>query len=59
MLAAVLKPIRLAILKAAIRIIERAGLAVVQVRRGENAVYLVGRNGEYVHFDKVEKGKRR
>ena len=51
----ILKPIRLAILKAAIRTIERAGLAVVQVKRGDDAVYLIARNGQYVRFDKVKK----
>ena len=55
---AILKPIRLAMLKLAIRTIERAGLAVVQVRHADNAVYLVSRNGEYVRFDKVKKGAR-
>lgn len=55
---AILKPIRLAMLKPAIRTIERAGLAVVQVRHADNAVYLVSRNGEYVRFDKVKKGAR-
>lgn len=55
MLAAILKRIRLALLKRAIRRVERAGLAVVQVRRADSAVYLVSRNGEYVRFDRVKK----
>lgn len=49
-----LKPIRLAILKLAIRVIERAGLAVVQVRTADDAIYLVSRRGEYVRFNKVK-----
>lgn len=56
MLAAVLKPIRLAILKAAIRIVERAGLSVVQIKRmTDKSVYLVARNGEYMRLQKVKK----
>lgn len=51
----ILKPIRLALLKLAIRTVERAGLAVVQVRHAGDAVYLVSRKGEYVRFDKVKK----
>ena len=56
MIHAILKQIRLAILKRAIRRVESAGLAVVQVRRTENAVYLVGSNGAYVRYDKVKGG---
>jgi hypothetical protein len=54
---AILKPIRLALLKLAIRTIERAGLAVVQVRQADDAVYLVSRRGEYVRFNKVKNGR--
>ncbi len=53
----ILKPIRLALLKLAIRTVERAGLAVVQVRTADDAVYLVSRRGEYVRFNKVKGGK--
>lgn len=53
----ILKPIRLALLKLAIRTVERAGLAVVQVRTADDAVYLVSRRGEYVRFNKVKGAK--
>lgn len=49
---AILRPIRLAMLKAAIRLCERNGLAVVQIKKAAGATYLVGRNGEYARFDK-------
>ena len=55
MIASILKRIRLAPLRLAIKTVERAGLAVVQVRKGEGAVYLVAANGQYVRFDKVKK----
>jgi hypothetical protein len=54
MIQAILKHIRLALLRWAIAIVERAGLAVVQVRKGEGAVYLIAGNGQYVRFDKVK-----
>ena len=54
LIAAVVKAAKLAVLKRAIRIIERAGLAVVAVKRGEGCVYLVSAKGTYVRFDKVK-----
>lgn len=55
MFASILKRIRLAFLHRAIKTVERAGLAVVQVRKGEGAVHLVAANGQYVRYDKVKK----
>lgn len=55
MIATILKHIRLALLKRAIRTIERAGLAVVQVKTADDAVYLITRKGTYVRYDKVRK----
>lgn len=54
MIRALLKHARLALLRFAIRTVERAGLAVVQLKRTGNATYLVGSNGSYVRFDKVK-----
>ena len=54
MINTLFKQLRLALLKLAIRTVERAGLAVVQVKRTENAVYLVGAKGSYVRYDKVK-----
>jgi predicted NAD/FAD-binding protein len=42
-------------LKRAIRIVERAGLSVVQISRRGDAIYMVAGNGEYRRFDKVKK----
>lgn len=50
-----LKLWRLRRLQRAIKLIEGAGLAVVQVKRGEDAIYLISRNGTYKRFDKVKK----
>lgn len=55
MISALLKSWRLWRLRRAIKTVERAGLAVVKVKRGEGAVYLIGRSGSYVRFDKVKK----
>lgn len=55
MIAALLKRWRLRRLQHAIKSIEGAGLAVVQVKRGEDAIYLVSRSGTYRRFDKVKK----
>lgn len=54
-LKGIFRPVRLAILKAAIRIVERAGLAVVQVKTTDDAVYLISRRGTYVRYEKVKK----
>lgn len=54
---ALMKAIRLAILRKAIRIVEKAGLAVVKIQRGEGCCYVVGSNGMYVRYDKVAKEK--
>lgn len=54
MIQAILKRIKLAMLKRAIKTVERAGLAVVQVKKGDGCVYLVGSRGTYVRFDKVK-----
>ena len=54
MIKVVMKRVRLALLRFAIRVVERAGLAVVQLKRTGNATYLVGSNGSYVRFDKVK-----
>jgi len=54
MIEALLKRWRVWVTQRAIKTVERAGLAVVKVKRGENAVYLIGRNGSYVRFDKVK-----
>lgn len=40
--------VRLAILKRAIRFVEKSGLSVVQIERDKGAVYLVAGNGQYV-----------
>lgn len=57
MIAAILKRINLAMLQRAIKRVERAGLAIVQVKKGEGCVYLVGSSGQYVRFDRVKSGK--
>jgi hypothetical protein len=49
------KRARLSILKLAIRQVEKAGLAVVQMQRRGNAIYIVGSTGTYVRFDKEKK----
>lgn len=54
-LKGIFRPVRLAILKGAIRIVERAGLAVVQVKTTDDAVYLISRRGTYVRYEKVKK----
>lgn len=54
MIRSLLKFIRLQLLRFAIRTVERAGLAVVQLKRTGNATYLVGSNGSYVRFYKVK-----
>ena len=54
MMEVILKRLRLARLRKAIATCERAGLAVVHVKRTENAVYLVGAKGSYVRYDKVK-----
>lgn len=53
-LSAATKPLRLAILRLAIRVVEKSGLAVVQVKRSDGAVYMIGATGSYVRFDKVK-----
>lgn len=53
-IAALIKALRLRALKRAIKVVERAGLAVVAVKKAEGRVYLVGSNGSYVRFDKVK-----
>lgn len=55
MIKTILKRIGLAMLQRAIKRVERAGLAVVQVKKGEGCVYLVGSRGQYVRFDRVRK----
>lgn len=50
-----IRSVRMWRLNRACRFIERFGLAVVKVRKTEGAVYLVGRSGEYVRYDKVAK----
>lgn len=54
MINTILKRIRHAFIKQAIRIVEKSGLSVVQIKRGNGAVYLIARNGQYVRFDKVK-----
>ena len=54
MIKVMIKRLRLARLKKAIAICERAGLAVVQLKHTDNAVYLVGSKGTYVRFDKAK-----
>lgn len=56
MIAAILKRIRLFWLKRAIRLVEKSGLAVLQVKRDEGAMYIIAGNGTYVRYDKVKKG---
>ena len=45
MMEVILKRLRLARLRKAIACCERVGLSVVQVKRSDNAVYLVGSKG--------------
>lgn len=52
---ALVKAVRLAILKRAVRIVEKAGLAVVKIQRGQGCCYVVAGNGSYVRYDKVKK----
>ena len=52
MFDAVLKHVRLLLLKWAIGIVERAGLAVVRIKIKGNCAYLIAANGTYVRFDK-------
>lgn len=56
MIKALTKRLRLAILKRAIRFVEKSGLSVVQIKRSGSAVYLVAGNGQYVRFDRVNNG---
>ena len=46
--------IRLARLRRAIKVVEKAGLSAVQIKHGKGAVYLIAGNGQYVRFDKVK-----
>lgn len=52
MLEVIMKRIRLARLRRAIGVVEKAGLSAVQIKQGNGAVYLIAGNGQYVRFDK-------
>lgn len=47
--------VRVFFLRRAIRRVEQAGLAVVQIKRTPGAIYIIGSNGTYVRYDKEKK----
>lgn len=54
MFKGIVNRIRLARLRRAIKVVEKAGLSAVQIKQGKGAVYLIAGNGQYVRFDKVK-----
>lgn len=55
LIRSIAKKARLVFLRVAIRQVEKSGLAVVQMKRTDGAIYIIGATGTYVRFDREKK----